>query len=155
MGKKKPFIDKKNSTKLSLLYFTGEDGVSERVLIDHRTGLPLGKSVSESAPQKETAGPRYPPGHPLAWLNHQVEDMGEDKRKEIIELGLPDDGYDYTKHLRTVGQGRARLEALPSTSSQPEEIEGGQYQNYSSETLLVSPALSHGSVFLLHELPFL
>lgn len=30
--------------------------------------------------------------------------LPEPVRREILELGLPDDGYDYTKHLRVIGQ---------------------------------------------------
>lgn len=36
--------------------------------------------------------------------------MTEERRQELIELGFPDDGYDYLKHLRVPGVGRAGLE---------------------------------------------
>lgn len=34
----------------------------------------------------------------------------EARRREIIDLGFPDDGYDYLKHLRVLGRGRANLD---------------------------------------------
>ena len=46
-------------------------------------------------------------GHPLAFLEAEdaVYSLSEEQRREIIGLGLPDDGYDYLRHLRTLGPG--------------------------------------------------
>lgn len=39
------------------------------------------------------------------------DNMTEERRRELIELGFPDDGYDYLKHMRAPGRGgRANLE---------------------------------------------
>lgn len=61
-----------------------------------------------------TAPPcRYPPGHPLAWLEEEAEpEMSEARRRELLELGFPDDGYDYLRHMRTMGVGGASLEGV-------------------------------------------
>lgn len=34
-------------------------------------------------------------------------ELSEERRKAILELGLPDDGYDYLRHLRAAGPQRA------------------------------------------------
>jgi hypothetical protein len=34
-------------------------------------------------------------------------ELPEERRKAILEFGLPDDGYDYLRHLRTAGPQRA------------------------------------------------
>jgi len=48
---------------------------------------------------------------PLITLQEPRDDMTEERRRELIELGFPDDGYDYLKHLRAPGRGgRANLE---------------------------------------------
>ena len=63
---------------------------------------------------------RYPPHHPLAWLQEEErDDISEERRKELIELGFPDDGYDYLKHMRVLGRGQASLDtSAAATSSQ-------------------------------------
>ena len=50
---------------------------------------------------------RPPTGHPLALLEAEAADysLSEEQRCEIIGLGLPDDGYDYLRHLRALGPG--------------------------------------------------
>lgn len=59
---------------------------------------------------------RCPPGHPLAWLqeDYEHEPMTEARRRELVELGFEDDGYDYLKHMRVLGQGNASIEGLPA-----------------------------------------
>lgn len=34
------------------------------------------------------------------------EEMTEERRRELIALGFPDDGYDYLRHMRDLGKGR-------------------------------------------------
>lgn len=34
------------------------------------------------------------------WLDIENRDLTDDERREILELGLPDDGYNYLKHIR-------------------------------------------------------
>ena len=69
-------------------------------------------------PEKAASGGgRWPAGHPLAWLEaEQNNKVGEDsRRREIVSLGLADDGYDYLKHMRVVGgQGSSALVEVPA-----------------------------------------
>lgn len=73
------------------------------------------------APLPSPRRPRYPPGHPLAWLEEagdsEGEELPEERRRELLQLGFPDDGYDYLRHMRTLGRGGASLEGL--AGSQP------------------------------------
>jgi len=120
MGKKKAFINKKNATTFSLIYRSQEDsdagpGVSDRVLAPaDQVGVPDPAAVSEGG------GGRWPAGHPLAWLQAETANrVGDDaRRREIVSLGLPDDGYDYLKHLRVIGgPGTGNLEEHTSTAA--------------------------------------
>lgn len=51
------------------------------------------------------------------------DSMTEERRRELIEMGFPDDGYDYLKHMRAPGRGgRANLEGMgPVAESAPGE----------------------------------
>ena len=66
---------------------------------------------------------RYPPGHPLSWLVEEDgptgEELPEERRRELVSLGFPDDGYDYLAHLRSLGRGAASLEVdgAPGTAA--------------------------------------
>jgi len=107
MGKKKSFIDKKHATTYSLVYRSQED-VQADPSVSERTFVPAENrwTVSEEAPgYGHEAAEQYPSSHPLAWLHEQAENRVSDdaRRREIVSLGLPDDGYDYLKHLRVVG----------------------------------------------------
>ena len=114
MGRK-PFINKKQATTYNLIYRSSEkdedSGGRQWLEADRRVGIgrPDIQSVQEAA-----VPTGYPSGHPLAWLSSEQDDISEERRKDIIQLGFPDDGYDYIKHLRTLGQGRAALEAVPA-----------------------------------------
>ena len=87
---------------------------------------------------QEKASQRYPVGHPLAWLqgDEDQKPLPEERRKEIVSLGFPDDGYDYLQHVR---QGHA--EAL---------VKAGEIQNESEEGGEVLQAHFHcvGSEYL-------
>ena len=80
MGRRKPFIDKKHATTYSL--------------------------VCEEGPEVQRGGPRDlldDPAFASACLDTERAVGGglpENKRKEILDLGLPDDGYDYLQHVR-------------------------------------------------------
>ncbi|PRW56768.1 LTV1-like protein [Chlorella sorokiniana] len=115
---KKKFIDKKNATTYNLVFRSTEDvdDVPERVLIDADKRLGVGRVDTSAAAAAHdaaaAAGRRYPPGHPLAWLEEEAQQapLGEGRRRELIELGFPDDGYDYLKHMRVLGRGVAGME---------------------------------------------
>lgn len=116
MGKKK-FIDKKNATTYSLVYATRDEGdqaddtpddvlknndVHEGQQHTHdikRVLVPVG-DLPRGTPNDENKD--FMAGPP-AWLTQnepQGPPLDEEKRREILELGFPDDGYDYLKHLR-------------------------------------------------------
>eukprot|EP00208_Stichococcus_sp_RCC1054_P008316 CAMPEP_0206152686 /NCGR_PEP_ID=MMETSP1473-20131121/39454_1 /ASSEMBLY_ACC=CAM_ASM_001109 /TAXON_ID=1461547 /ORGANISM="Stichococcus sp, Strain RCC1054" /LENGTH=573 /DNA_ID=CAMNT_0053550251 /DNA_START=115 /DNA_END=1835 /DNA_ORIENTATION=- len=118
MVKRKPFIDKKKATTFNLLYrasevqIDGEDEGPERELVDVNRRVGIGRVDEEAAAASTSGGGRYPPGHPLAWLQDPVRDnLTAERRAELLGMGFPDDGYDYLKHMRAPGRGgRANLE---------------------------------------------
>lgn len=134
MGKKKQFIDKKKAATFQLIsrdssdpnysegpsgdrVFVRVDGNSEKPFFDERDSEDDGifddapeDSVSE---EKQVTAERLPRGSSLP----------DHVRREIVELGFPDDGYNYLSHLREIrvaGGGssfyqnpKARLDQLP------------------------------------------
>ncbi len=54
--------------------------------------------------------------------NVSMKPVLEACRREIVGLGLPDDGYDYLQHLRVPG-GQGRVEGLPEAADVPDEEE--------------------------------
>ncbi|CAN1163485.1 Protein LTV1 homolog [Linum perenne] len=128
MGKKKKFIDKKKSATFQLMardssdpFFDGTPG-SEKVFIRVDEN-PYGLDAQGEHPEDES-------NSIFADAPDDVDDLGEaddgglgfsmrsgagfggasstgiglpeDVRKEIIELGFPDDGYNYLHHLREI-----------------------------------------------------
>ncbi|RDY12305.1 Protein LTV1-like protein [Mucuna pruriens] len=96
-GKKKKFIDKKNSATFQLIARDSSDpsfSQSDRVFVrldNNPVSFPVAAdSVFEDAPDDDDDGTVN--GGPLP----------EDLRKEILELGFPDDGYNYLNHLREI-----------------------------------------------------
>ena len=84
MGRRKPFIDKKSATTYNLLYGDADEQPQANEAL--RPG-----DVARLQMDRDF-GP-FPPEE-ITW------DLPGDKRKEIVELGLPDDGYDYLQHLK-------------------------------------------------------
>ena len=91
MGRRKPFIDKKSATTYSLLY----DDTDE--------------AGEEASPNGSGQGAQSGSGRPdhsaiIAQLQGRDEapvlQLPEVRRREITDLGFPDDGYDYLKHLK-------------------------------------------------------
>ena len=113
MPKKHAFIDKRRAQAYSLVYAGGEaaadqdgeaeQGPAERVLVP-----------ADELPAPPRSGEAYddglPPGFGTGglpfWLHEQQlaasdpANLEPARRKELLELGFPDDGYDYLKHLR-------------------------------------------------------
>lgn len=88
------------------------DAAPQREWVESSRKVGIGKPDLERVLEERSrtdAGPRYPPGHPLSWLQSDPPQapLGEDRRREIISLGFPDDGYDYLKHIR---QGHADVD---------------------------------------------
>ncbi len=111
MGKSKAFIDRKQAASYSLVYRNAEAGeeTSDRQWIESSKGVGVGRPDSEAVQQHANGKPEVP--YIPRWFQDEVDDISEDRRKELIELGFPDDGYDYLKHLRVLGKGQASLEA--------------------------------------------
>eukprot|EP00884_Botryococcus_braunii_P023517 jgi/Botrbrau1/984/Bobra.114_1s0024.1 len=123
---KKPFIDKKRATTYNLVFRSAEDDVDAgpaRELIAASKNIGVGRPDPEAvAAAGRARSARYPVGHPLSFLEElESTPISEERRQELIELGFPDDGYDYLKHLRTLGVGRAGLEAQQGSGSPVEE----------------------------------
>ena len=108
MGRRKGF-DKKHSVTYSLIHTSAPAGEqAERLWIEKSRGVGVGHPDPEAAAElQHDSGSRYPPGHPLSvLLEEPAADLTDEQRQEIVDLGLPDDGYDYLKHLRD-GAGSA------------------------------------------------
>jgi hypothetical protein len=140
MGKTKSFIDKKTATTYSLIY-RSQDEVNEDPEKAERVLQPVDK-VGVPDPEKAIAtGGRWPAGHPLAWLEaEQTNKVSDDsRRREIVSLGLPDDGYDYLKHMRVVG-GRV--------SSSLVEVPAEEHPKKQGDTISLVEEVAGPSVFV-------
>ncbi|KAK4351916.1 hypothetical protein RND71_027434 [Anisodus tanguticus] len=127
MGKKK-FIDKKKAATFQLfardssdpVYESGSSG-ADRVFVrvDNNTSYSIDafdgpdpddpNSIFADAPEDEAVGwAGFDSGN-----GNQIGVLTDDVRKEILELGFPDDGYNYLEHLREIkntGGGSAYYE---------------------------------------------
>ncbi|XP_019449558.1 PREDICTED: protein LTV1 homolog isoform X2 [Lupinus angustifolius] len=106
MGKKK-FIDKKNSITYQLIardssdpYFAQDTPGADRVFV-RVDNNPVSDSIFDDAPDDED----YDGGDDVMERQIAVDKaaaLPDDVRKEILELGFPDDGYNYLTHLREI-----------------------------------------------------
>ena len=89
MGRRRSFIDKKSATTYNLIYRPTEEDAQqpERVLVDAGRGVGVGRpdasaaaGAAETLPADEER--RYPPGHPLAWLEEEAgsHNLSEERR---------------------------------------------------------------------------
>ena len=107
MGRRKPFINKKSATTYSLLYNdvdeTGDDEAPSTAAQDAGT---ITSRPDHRAIIAELQG----------WQDEApVVQVSEERRREIVDLGFPDDGYDYLKHLKgSADEGQALKDALTS-----------------------------------------
>lgn len=135
MGKKKKFIDKKKSATFQLLARDSSDPNyddspgSDRVFVrvdnnpyfvagDDHDNADNPDSIFSDAPDD------YDVGEANSSSRSAAQTLTENVRKEILELGFPDDGYNYLLHLReikNIGGGSAfyknpktRLDLVPS-----------------------------------------
>ncbi|KAL3372192.1 hypothetical protein AABB24_008638 [Solanum stoloniferum] len=132
MGKKK-FIDKKKSATFQLFacdssdpaYESGSSG-ADRVFVrvDNNTSYSVDafhsadqinpddpNSIYADAPEDEEEYNGWAAGY--SGTGNQTVLLPDDVRKEILELGFPDDGYNYLHHLREIkntGGGSAYYE---------------------------------------------
>lgn len=139
MGKKK-FIDKKKAATFQLLArdssdpcfdnSPGSDSVFVRV---DNSSYPVDSFFAEDKPNNVPVSGNDDANSILADATDEYEDLdnrftgnnilSEDVRSEILELGFPDDGYNYLMHLRDIknrGGGsafyhnsKAKLDQLP------------------------------------------
>ncbi|XP_075518892.1 uncharacterized protein LOC142552892 [Primulina tabacum] len=128
MGKKKKFIDKKKSATFQLLsrdtsdpnYTSDPSGDRVFVRVDNN-GYPLDSLTGDGVPKDdvslrnpdlifadspEDCGGDYEESNydfvgSGKYMNHNAA-LPDHVRKEILELGFPDDGYDYLTHLREI-----------------------------------------------------
>ncbi|KXZ50913.1 hypothetical protein GPECTOR_14g16 [Gonium pectorale] len=136
MGKKKAFIDKKKAVTYSLVYRDpseeqdGEDG-GERTLAlpgGHRgAGAPVAED--DDYDYYDEAGSLYESEYSMCRSAAEHADptyaMTEERRRELLSLGFPDDGYDYLRHLRDLGRGRpAAGRGGVETIHEDQELEG-------------------------------
>ena len=106
MGKKKAFIDKKQAVTYSLVHRTAEDHsdteTGDRLLVSNEQ---LGQ------PPDAPRDPRLLHQHFFGGDDETAsQPISEDRRRENLEYGFPDDGYDYMRHLRIIGRGQASME---------------------------------------------
>ncbi len=130
MGKSKPYIDRKQAASYSLVYRNAEAGqeTTDRQWIESSKGVGVGRPDAEAVLQQADTAPRAP--FIPRWFQDEVDDISEDRRKELIELGFPDDGYDYLKHMRVLGKGQASLEGAEAHA----DAEVGAYR-YTTRSL--------------------
>ncbi|GAQ77974.1 hypothetical protein KFL_000060390 [Klebsormidium nitens] len=150
MGKKKSFIDKKKAATFSLVFrdssdaAAGDDSAPERIFVrsDGRDEAAPGFDGTESQFEggsefaledglKDFRG--FGPAHPL-WAGPR-EPLPEHVRREVLEMGFPDDGYDYTKHLRELRGGGVGAIAVA-----PERNLRADVRAYNAKTVRVKPA---------------
>lgn len=98
MGGKKKFIDKKNSVTFHLMARDSTDPVyteSDRVFVRVDNNLLSADSIFADSPDDPDA----------EFDTEYAQDsriLSDEVRKEILELGFPDDGYNYLTHLREI-----------------------------------------------------
>lgn len=135
MGKKKKFIDKKKSATFQLLARDSSDPNyddspgSDRVFVrvDNNLYFVAGDDHDNAANPDSIfsdAPDDYEVGEANSSSRSAAQTLPENVRKEILELGFPDDGYNYLLHLReikNIGGGSAfyknsktRLDLVPS-----------------------------------------
>lgn len=107
MGKtKKPFIDKNKAVTYRLVFKSSEYGEEG----GERAFVPI-RGAGQGFPALEEERPSAPMSASMAF-NHFFggREPTEEEKKEIVSLGLPDDGYNYLDHVRVVGQGSCSLQ---------------------------------------------
>mmetsp|Transcript_13702 Transcript_13702/g.18811 ORF Transcript_13702/g.18811 Transcript_13702/m.18811 type:complete len:582 (+) Transcript_13702:106-1851(+) len=114
MGKKKQFIDKKKAVTYHLMSrpteVPGEEAQRVFVRTDNNYDV---DDPTEDLEDEDVWG-----GSDEKEDRDRVRD--EDKRKELLELGFDDDGYDYSQHLRVMNnQGGNESVFVPTKASRP------------------------------------
>lgn len=119
MGRKKSFIDKKRATKFQVVYKEHEDGDDPFEFVSH-------DQMRQRADEADAAaGSR----HPMSFMYDDDSDAppSEEERQDIIGMGLPDDGYNYLKHMRAAGTRRQML-IIPTSIPEDEPEDEAQQE---------------------------
>lgn len=109
MGRRKRFIDRRKATVFRVMHREADSdgGKGEYELV----------SEEQIAAGLASAQASLPSRHPLAAIfgeyssEHEVQN--DEQRREILELGMPDDGYNYLQHLRAVGARKHMMVLQP------------------------------------------
>ncbi|MEW5310106.1 MAG: hypothetical protein WDW38_001935 [Sanguina aurantia] len=106
MGKTKPFINKKQSVTF---YLTHNDGGSSDSGDEEQGGEAATNVDATAAGTSGTYAGGYD-GDTGSVVEGSLWDDGAytmtaEKRKEMLLMGLPDDGYDYLRHLKAIATG--------------------------------------------------
>lgn len=120
MGRhRKPFIDKKKAVTYRLVFKSSEygDEPGERVFVPVRGPAEGCFSGFGEELGQPSSGPMSAEMARQFFFGGQDSEVTEEQREEMISMGLPDDGYNYLQHLRTVGKGKANLERIPEEST--------------------------------------
>eukprot|EP01023_Acetabularia_acetabulum_P039341 TRINITY_DN3784_c0_g1_i1.p1 TRINITY_DN3784_c0_g1~~TRINITY_DN3784_c0_g1_i1.p1 ORF type:complete len:338 (-),score=69.47 TRINITY_DN3784_c0_g1_i1:35-1048(-) len=112
MGRRKQFIDKKNASTYRVIYRPGSDGAEPQQML-----LPISGKAQPGLVEEFEGREEDDAGFNMPFFCGQLGDLSEEKRREIVELGFPDDGYDYLKHLRVIKKAK---EGIWSTQEKPE-----------------------------------
>ena len=134
MGRRKPFIDKKSATTYSLLYNdadeTGDDEAPGRA--DRDAGAATSKTEHRAIIAELHSWQDEAP----------VVQISEERRREIVDFGFPDDGYDYLKHLKgSTDDSQGFKDDLPSAGRKPlskrptERIRSGHIRHITALTV--------------------
>ena len=107
MGRRKPFIDKKSATTYSLLYTDADE---------------TGDDEAPSTASQDVGAVTSRPDHRVivaelqGWQDEApIVQVPHERRREIVDLGFPDDGYDYLKHLKgSADEGQGLKDDSPS-----------------------------------------
>lgn len=92
MGRRKPFIDKKSATTYSLLYNDADETGDDEA---------PGRASRDAGPATSKSDHRAIIAELQGWQDEaSVVQISEERRREIVDFGFPDDGYDYLKHLK-------------------------------------------------------
>jgi hypothetical protein len=117
MGRKKPFIDKSKATTYHVMHKEHDDVEDPFEFVSTEDMRQRTQEAAEAASAR----------HPIAFLYENEEDQvqSEEQRQEIISMGLPDDGYNYLKHMRAPGS-RQQMFLVPVSVPEEREFEGGE-----------------------------
>jgi len=111
MGRRKPFIDKKKAATYHLMHrptegipgMGGDDGERTFVRVDKNWDPDEEDDLEDDLFADDEDIP-----------DKQLMERDEMTRHEILELGFPDDGYDYNQHLRSIGNNGGDTMFVPS-----------------------------------------